>query len=194
MCKIQHTVESKSAVDRRARLRLTAITNSLFFFFLAVSARGRARGSCIKYYTYGPMHKILSVYNSSTVTPISSYLFVRQGGREKERKRERHYLLHFHRGRKLIVARYIYARVCTQRRPDMQPDGLCSVHLESSPRQRFSWVNRGNVRPILVGSTKRARVYVKEASERRRTDDLHASSFGSATNRDANALEISLIT
>jgi len=48
----------------------------------------------------------------------------------------------------------------------MQPDGLCSVHLESSPRQRFSSMNIANVWLILVGSTKRACM-----SKKRRHDD-----------------------
>lgn len=96
---------------RSASAITAAVTNSLFLFFIYFFFRNtRVRGgSCIKYYVYSPMYKILSVYNSSTVTPISSYLFVRQG----ERERERHYLLHFHRGRKLIVARYICACIYT---------------------------------------------------------------------------------
>lgn len=45
------------------------------------------------------LHKILRmrIYNSSIVTQFSSYIFI-----EGERERE-DYLLHFHRGRKLIV-------------------------------------------------------------------------------------------
>lgn len=120
------------------------------------------------------------MYNSSVVTRLSF-------GSPRRGERKRDYLLHFYRGRKLIVhARALVrcTRVCVH---SSSPtcDGLCSVHLESSPRQRFSTVNRGK----RANERTNEQAWFCEANNtpkkpRRRTDTDKARTSTLQTNRD----------